>query len=131
MATAFTPADNNFYIVIEKIGETLAAFANLDEAIQYIATRDQSIWHFELVAVGRNGESPTVDGKHVYHVIDNDIEVMHNLYLDKLDGYPYVMAGEPFHYDKHHTTSYNKCWGWIIADSIESVQSFIDACMAN
>lgn len=131
MQPVFTAEDNNFYLIVEKITESMFVFADIVEAIKYITANIRPSSHYELIAVGRNGEPPTINGQKAFHVIDNNVEIMYNIYLDKLDGHPYFMNGEPFHYDRHYTSSYNKCWGWIISDSFESAESFLHACMEN
>jgi hypothetical protein len=127
----FTNNDNNVYLIVEKNHDFMAAFTTLQAALDYITQSHMSIFDLNLMAVGQNGTMPTIDGKYGYYIIDKEIDPVAVMYLDKLDGYPYFMAGDAFHYHKGHTSDFDKCWGWILADSLEDVQSFFNACMEN
>lgn len=131
MDRVFTEADDNLYVTTEHDAGILVVFDSLDAALAHIDRDNLVTYYFDLMAVGRNGNPPTVGGRHLYHVIDDTIEEVRVLYLDKLDGYPYVMAGNPLHYDRNHTSRFNKCWGWMLADTVDDVQSFLDACHQN
>lgn len=131
MEHVFTPVDNNRYVVIEHDAGIVAVFENIKAALKYIDDEDSLAYDFTLMAVGVDGRAPSVGGRRVFHVIDDTIEEIRVLYLDKLDGYPYVMAGDPLHYDRNHTSRFNKCWGWMLADTVDDVQNFLDACHQN
>lgn len=127
----FTDADHNWYIVLEKDYDLIAGFDTLAAALAYIDQHDTMIYDFTLLAIGRNGDPPTIEGRPAFYAIDRQIEPMRSMLLNELDGSPYFMTGQPFHYDKNHVSAFDKCWGWLICNDRADADAMLEVCERN